>query len=59
MRKIANPDDNKLRVERKRDLRERLGRSSDFMDMMAERMLPELKPKHRHAAAGTNYNPQR
>lgn len=59
MRKIANPDDNKLRVERKRDLRERLGRSPDFMDMMAERMLPELKPKHRHAAAGTNYNPQR
>lgn len=59
MRKIANPDDNKLRVEKKSDLKERLGRSPDFMDMMCMRMFTELKPKHRHAAAGTSYNPQR
>lgn len=44
MRKIANPDDNKLRVEKKADLKERLQRSPDFMDMMAMRMFSELKP---------------
>lgn len=59
IRKIASPDDNKLRVERKEDLKERLKRSPDFWDSFMMRMIFELKPKHRHAAAGTSYNPQR
>jgi len=42
---IRNDDKEPLRVERKIDLRARLGRSPDFVDMMAMRMVYELKPK--------------
>lgn len=58
IRKLVT-DDKKIQLEKKPDLRERLGRSPDFADMIMMRMLPLLKPKHRHAAAGTSYNPQR
>ena len=44
IRKLVT-DDNKIRLERKSDLRERLGRSPDFADMIMMRMLPLLKPK--------------
>lgn len=37
-------DNEPLRVERKIDLKARLGRSPDFADMIMMRMLPELKP---------------
>jgi phage terminase large subunit len=59
IRKIEHADDGKLRVEKKSDLKERLKRSPDFWDAFAMRMFFELKPKPRHSAAGTNYNPQR
>jgi phage terminase large subunit len=59
IRKIEHADDGKLRVEKKSDLKERLKRSPDFWDAFAMRMYFELKPKPRHSAAGTNYNPQR
>ncbi|MBP7541830.1 MAG: hypothetical protein KA802_18055 [Saprospiraceae bacterium] len=58
IRKLVT-DDTKIRLERKSDLKERLGRSPDFADMIMMRMLPLLKPKHRHAVGGSNYNPNR
>lgn len=45
IRKIENADDGKLRVEKKEDLKKRLGSSPDFWDMIAMRMFFELKPK--------------
>ncbi len=45
IRKIMT-DDNKIRLESKKDLRERLKRSPDFADMLMMRMLPLLKPVH-------------
>lgn len=46
IKKMERSDDKEpLRVERKIDLRARLGRSPDFVDMMAMRMIYELKPQ--------------
>ena len=42
---VRNDDKDPLRVEKKIDLKARLGRSPDFVDMMAMRMMYELKPK--------------
>jgi len=43
IRKQPNTDDGKIRLERKGDLKERLGRSPDFADMMMMRCLTEVK----------------
>lgn len=44
IKKLERPDDNAPhRIERKQDLKERLGRSPDFADMLMMRMLPEVK----------------
>lgn len=45
IKKRVQQDSEPIRVEKKEDLRVRLGRSPDFADMIMMRMLPELKPK--------------
>lgn len=44
IKKLESPDDGKLRVEKKADLKLRLGHSPDFWDMIAMRAMFELKP---------------
>jgi len=41
--KEPDTDDGKIRLEKKGDLKERLGRSPDFADMMMMRMITEVK----------------
>ena len=41
--KQPDTDDGKIRLEKKGDLKERLGRSPDFADMMMMRMITEVK----------------
>lgn len=49
IKKLERPDDNAPhRIERKVDLKERLGRSPDFADMLMMRMLPEIKDKRKN-----------
>lgn len=43
IRKLPLSDDGKIALEKKQDLKDRLGRSPDFADMMMMRMLFELK----------------
>ena len=43
--KLPLADDGKIALERKKDLKDRLGRSPDFSDMMMMRMFFELYPK--------------
>ena len=43
IRKQPNTDDGKIRLEKKSDLKERLGRSPDFADMMMMRMYKEIR----------------
>lgn len=49
IKKLERPDDNAPhRIERKADMKDRLGRSPDFADMLMMRMLPELKDKRKN-----------
>ncbi|WP_191020266.1 terminase [Flavobacterium selenitireducens] len=41
-KRIRNDDNEPLRLEKKEDIRKRLGRSPDFADMLMMRMLPEI-----------------
>ncbi len=43
--KMPVTDDGKIAMEKKKDLKDRLGRSPDFADMLMMRMVFELKPK--------------
>ena len=46
IKQLPLPDDGKLRVEKKADLKLRLGHSPDFFDMIAMRCFFEIKPVH-------------
>jgi hypothetical protein len=46
IKQLPLPDDGKLRVEKKADLKLRLGHSPDFFDMLAMRCFFEIKPVH-------------
>jgi len=52
IKKMPRMDDKEpLRIERKSDMKLRLGRSSDFADALAMRMIYELKPKSKNSNA--------
>lgn len=52
IKKLSRSDDkDPLRIERKADMKERLGRSSDFSDMLCMRAFYELQPKRNNLAA--------
>jgi len=57
IRKMEHADDGKLRIEKKDDLKKRLGRSPDFADALMMRMAFELKPPVRRFAGGSNWKP--
>ncbi len=53
IKKIEGMDEGKLRVEKKADLKIRLGHSPDFFDMIAMRCFFELKPNYIRSAGGS------
>lgn len=57
IRKMEHADDNKLRVEKKESLKERLGRSPDFADALMMRMLIEINKPAQRRAGGSNWRP--
>lgn len=57
IRRMAQADDAKLRIEKKDSIKERLGRSPDFADALMMRMFFELKPPSKRMAGGSSWQP--